>query len=399
MQQAGGSAGAILSIDLDALRHNYRFLRAKLPHAACGAAVKADAYGLGATPVAQTLVEEGCQHLFVAHLDEAIALRKTIGKPVAIYVMHGPPVGYDAELLAHDCIPVLNSQAQITAWRQLARAQQRQLPAVIQLDTGMARMGLSQTEIDAWLQQPDWIEGIELQMLMSHLACAEDQSHPMNREQLARFNALRAKLPGCKASLANSSGIFLGTDFHFDVARPGAALYGIAPVVGQANPMRSVARLQGRIIQVRDIPAQTGVGYSLTWRSQQASRIATVAVGYADGWLRSLSNRGVALIAGVEVPMVGNVSMDTITLDVSQVDPAHLSPGALVDLISPTHPVDAVAGRAGTIAYEILTSLGQRYHRIYHDVHDSQDTQGAQGAQGSQNAQQINQCVEKRAYA
>lgn len=365
MQQAGGHAGAVLSIDLDALRHNYRFLRAQLPHAACGAAVKADAYGLGAQRVAQALVEEGCQHLFVAHLDEAIALRAQIDSKVAIYVMHGPPVGYDAELLAHDCIPVLNSQPQIIAWRRLAQTQQRALPAVIQLDTGMARMGLSQAEVAAWLADPDFIQGIDLRMLMSHLACAEDQQHPMNRQQLQRFTALRAQLPACAASLANSSGIFLGADFHFDVARPGAALYGIAPVAGQPNPLRSVARLQGRIIQTREIPAQTGVGYSLTWRSQQTSRIATVAVGYADGWLRSLSNRGVAQIGGVTVPMVGNVSMDTITLDVSQIDPALLQAGVLVDLISPENPVDEVARRAGTIGYEILTSLGQRYHRVY----------------------------------
>jgi len=371
MQQAGGRAGAILSIDLDALRHNYRFLQAQLKSAACGAAVKADAYGLGAQRVAQVLVEEGCRHLFVAHLEEAIALRSHITRDIAIYVMHGPPVGFAAELLEYDCIPVLNSSAQILAWRALAKARQQILPAVIQLDTGMARMGLSQAEVKAWLADPDFMQGIDLRMLMSHLACAEEQSHPMNQQQLQSFNALRAQLPACAASLANSSGIFLGDDFHFDVARPGAALYGIAPVAGQPNPMRPVAKLQGRIIQTREIPAQTGVGYSLTWRSQQTSRIATVAVGYADGWLRSLSNRGVALIGGVAVPMVGNVSMDTITLDVSQIDPALLQAGALVDLISPENPVDEVARRAGTIGYEILTSLGQRYHRVYLDSQTS----------------------------
>lgn len=368
MQQEAGRAGAVLKIDLSSLRNNYRLLRGKLGVAACGAAVKADAYGLGALRVSQTLVDEGCRHLFVAHLEEAIALRPHIANAAAIYVMHGSPVGYEAEFIEHRCIPVLNSAEQILAWRALAAARQTELPAIIQLDTGMSRMGLSGTEVLAWLADPDFIHGIKLQYLMSHLACAEDQQHPMNAQQLALFNQLRAKLPTCGASLANSSGIFLGSEFHFDLARPGAALYGVAPVAGQANPMQTVAHLQGKIIQTREIAAGTGVGYGLTWRSAQPSRIATVAVGYADGWLRALSNRGVVHIGGIAAPMVGNVSMDTITIDVSHVPPEKLAPGAPVDLISVANTVDQVAERAGTIGYEILTSLGMRYQREYSDT-------------------------------
>lgn len=362
-----GRAGALLSIDLKALRNNYRLLSDKLGNAQCGAAVKADAYGLGAIRVSQTLVAEGCRHLFVAHLEEAITLRPHVADHVAIYVMHGSPVGYEAEFLEHRCIPVLNSREQIAGWRKLAETNNTQLPAIIQLDTGMSRMGLSAQEVQAWLADPDFIRGISLQYLMSHLACAENQQHPMNRQQLQAFTALRAQLPGCGASLANSSGIFLGPDFHFDLARPGAALYGVAPVAGQDNPMQAVAHLQGRIIQTREIAGGTGVGYSLTWRSARSSRIATVAVGYADGWLRSLSNRGVAHIGGIAAPMVGNVSMDTITLDVSDVPLALLYPGALVDLISAQNTVDQVAERAATIGYEILTSLGLRFEREYLD--------------------------------
>ncbi len=372
MQQEAGRAGAVLKIDLSALRNNYSLLRSKLGAAACGAAVKADAYGLGALRVSQTLVEEGCRHLFVAHLEEAIALRPhidAIADSVAIYVMHGSPVGYEAEFIEHRCIPVLNSAEQILAWRALAVARQTELPAIIQLDTGMSRMGLSGAEVRAWLADPDFIRGIKLQYLMSHLACAEDQQHPMNEQQLGLFNSLRAQLPTCGASLANSSGIFLGSDFHFDLVRPGAALYGVAPVAGQANPMQAVAHLQGKIIQTREIAAGTGVGYGLTWCSTQPSRIATVAVGYADGWLRALSNRGVVHIDGIAAPMVGNVSMDTITIDVSHVPHDKLAPGALVDLISVANTVDQVAERAGTIGYEILTSLGMRYQREYSDAY------------------------------
>jgi len=367
MQYVAGRAGAVLRIDLQAVRYNYRLLSKMLGTAKCGAAVKADAYGLGVVEISRVLFDEGCRHFFVAHLEEAIVLRPHLSLDAAIYVMHGSPVGYEAEFLEHRCIPVLNSAQQISAWRELAVSRQQQLPAIVQLDTGMSRMGLSSQEVNEWVAHPALTSGIDIQFLMSHLSCAEDQSHPMNRAQLHTFQALRSRLPACGASFANSSGIFLGTDFHFDLARPGAALYGVAPVAGQSNPLKAVAHLQGRIIQTRDIPADTGVGYGLTWRSQRPSRIATVAVGYADGWMRSLSNRGVAEIAGKTVPMVGNVSMDTITLDVSQIDAAYLQPGALVDLISATNTVDQVAAKANTIGYEILTSLGSRYQREYAD--------------------------------
>jgi len=203
---------------------------------------------------------------------------------------------------------------------------------------------------------------------MSHLACAEAQDHPFNAEQLARFRAALAQLPKAAASLANSSGIFLGGDYHFDLARPGAALYGVAPVAGQANPMRQAIRLQGKVVQTRTVDAGTAVGYSRTWTAGRRSRIATVAVGYADGYLRSLSNRGHLHCDGQRLPLVGNVSMDTVTVDITELDEGRIEEGSLIDLIDPEHGVDSVAGRAGTIGYEILTSLGRRYARTYLDA-------------------------------
>lgn len=365
MQDLIKRAGAILKIDLQALRANYRYLQNQLGSARCGAAVKADAYGLGAREVAAALYQEGCRHFFVAHLQEGISLRPGLPADAHLIVMHGSPVGAEAEFLEYGCTPVLNSLPQIAAWAALAKQQQRRLPALLQADTGMARMGLSAVEVEQLRARPELLEGIQIDYLMSHLASAEDQQNPMNRLQLARFTKLRSLVPQAGASLANSSGIFLGSDFHFDLARPGAALYGIAPVAGQANPMQPVAHLQGKIIQTRDIPAGTGVGYGSTWTSSAPARIATVAVGYADGWMRSLSNRGVAHIQGQAVAMVGNVSMDTITLDVTGVAEQYLQPGSLVDLISAANPVDQVAARANTIGYEILTSLGARYQREY----------------------------------
>ncbi|MFZ6848512.1 alanine racemase [Undibacterium sp. RuRC25W] len=368
MQQLAERTGAVLRIDLQAVRYNYRLLRHRLGSAQCGAAVKADGYGLGAEPVAKVLYQEGCRHFFVAHLEEAIALRPALPIDAHLIVMHGSPVGCESEFITHGCMPVLNSLQQIEDWAALAAQRQQRLPAIVQVDTGMARMGLSSHEIQILQSNPALCAGIDVQYVMSHLACAEDQTNPMNRQQLDTFNALRALFPGSKASLANSAGIFLGSEFHFDLARPGAALYGVAPVAGQENPLRAVAHLQGRLIQTREIPAGTGVGYGSTWRSKETSRIATIAVGYADGWLRSLSNRGVAHIAGFAAPMVGNVSMDTITLDVSNIAPVYLQPGTFVDLISATNTVDDVAAKANTIGYEILTSLGTRYYREYTDI-------------------------------
>ena len=365
MQVNTGRAGAILRIDLQALRANYQILKTQLGSAACGAAVKADAYGLGAAEAAPALYLEGCRHFFVAHLEEGIVLRPLLPADAMIIVMHGSPVGCEADLLANGLTPVLNSLQQIAAWNALATDKQTRLPAFVQFDTGMARMGLSPAEVDVLRAEPQRFAAIDVQYVMSHLVSAEDQVNPVNREQLEKFRALRALFPAAKATLANSSGIFLGKDFHFDLARPGAALYGVAPVAGQANPMRAVAHLQGRIIQTRDIPANTGVGYGSTWRSSRPSRIATVAVGYADGWLRSLSNRGTVQIAGHDVAMVGNVSMDTITLDVTGLPDDILAEGALVDLLSDQLTVDRVASAARTIGYEILTSLGHRYARVY----------------------------------
>jgi alanine racemase len=358
-------AGTVLTIDLGAIRDNYRLLRTKVGRAACAGVVKADAYGLGAKRIAQTLAEEGCRHFFVAHLDEGIALRPHLPPQIDIFVLHGPLPGTEPEFAHHRLIPVLNSAAQVAGWRALACRLDRMLPAVVQVDTGMSRLGLSVAEVDAACDDPEFLLGIDLRYLMSHLACAEQQDHPMNAQQLSAFNHARRRLSYCPASFANSSGIFLGGDFHFDLVRPGAALYGIAPVAGMENPMKPVVRLQAKIIQVRSIEEGDCVGYGISYRAPGTRRIATVAVGYADGWLRSFSNRGSAMVGGVRAPIVGIVSMDTCTLDVSGVDERHLQPGRYVDLISHEQPVDAVAAQAGTIAYEVMTSLGHRYYRNY----------------------------------
>ncbi len=362
---AAARAGAILTIDLDAVADNYRRLCAELGAAACAAVVKADAYGLGMARVAPALARAGARTFFVAQLEEATALRAMFPVEVEIFVLNGLGAGPVAEFQAGRVHPVLNSLGEIDAWAAAARAAGRALPAAVHIDTGINRLGLPDDELEALAADRGRLAGIDLRYLLSHLACADRPEHPLNAEQLRRFRAARARLPDAPASLANSSGIFLGADYHVDLARPGVALYGVNPTPGQPNPMRQVVRLQGKILQVREIDASRTVGYGATHRAAGPTRIATVAVGYADGYLRSLSNRGSAWLGDRRVPVVGRVSMDLITLDVTGASAEAARPGAFVDLIGADLSTDEVAEAAGTIGYEILTSLGRRYHRVY----------------------------------
>jgi alanine racemase len=355
------TAYAVLDIDLAALVGNWRALRDRLtPGAICAGIVKADAYGLGMDRVAPALAAAGCELFFVAQLGEAVALRRLVLQ-AEIAVLNGLLPDSAAEFIAHRLIPVLNDLGQIAAWRTAGGGR----PAIIHVDTGMARLGLPPSELARLAGDRSLLDGLNLRAVMSHLACADEPGHPQNARQLAAFRAARAVLPAGRASLVNSSGIFLGADYHFDIARPGAAVYGVNPLPGAPNPMAQVVRLKGRILQARDIDTGEFVGYGSTHRREGPGRIATVAIGYADGWLRSLSNRGSVAVAGQRVPVVGRISMDLMTIDVTALDPQAASPGRFAELIGPGHDVDAVAAEAGTIGYEILTALGDRYHRVY----------------------------------
>lgn len=359
------NSASLLTIDLGAICDNWRLLKSELNGAECAAVVKADAYGLGASRVAPALYQAGCRHFFVAHLNEAIELRPIIAEDATVYILHGVPPGAELECVTHNLVPTLNSLPQLAAWKTLATQLDKKLPASLQVDTGMARLGLSHDELERLVENPTLLDGIDIQFLMSHLVSAEDHEAPINPLQRERFDNALQRLPIKRASLANSSGIFLGPDFHFDLARPGAALYGVAPVAGQENPMRQVVRLQGKVVQTRTIEAGAPVGYAHTWTASERSRIATLSVGYADGYLRSLSNRGYASFEGTRVPLVGNISMDTITIDISGIPENTIHEGSLIDLLNPELGVDQIANCAGTIGYEILTSLGRRYARHY----------------------------------
>jgi len=356
------TASAILEVDLGAIAANWLALRARHPSGATAAVVKADGYGLGAAPVAKTLYAAGCRHFFVALLDEALAIRALIPDAMAA-VLGGPIPGTEPEYIANEILPVLGSLADIGAWAAAARRAGRPLAAMLHVDTGMSRLGLDAREAAILANDHTRLDGIALRYVMSHLVASEEPGDPLNPVQKARFDAIRATLPPARFSLANSSGIFLGPDFGSDLARPGAAIYGINPTPGQPNPMRGVVRLMVRVLAVRDIPAGESAGYNATWRAARPSRIATAAIGYADGWHRALSNRGAAFFDGNRVPLVGRVSMDQTTFDVT--DCPGVMPGSWLELLGPHQNPDAVARQAGTNGYEVLTLLGRRFHRVY----------------------------------
>jgi alanine racemase len=359
-------AGGLLTIDLGAIAVNWRALRARAAPAHCAAVVKADAYGCGIEQVVPALARAGCASFFVAHLGEARRARAA-APDAAVYVLNGllpgtAPVYADANLR-----PVLGSRAELDEWRAFCGASGWRGGAALHFDTGMSRLGFAPDDAPGIAAGLGNDHGITL--IMSHFACSEEE-HPLNALQIARFRTVRAAFGAIAGSLANSSGIFLGHDAHHDLVRPGVALYGANPTPGRPNPMRAVVTLRGRIVQTRDVPQGATVGYSATWTARRPTRLAVVSVGYADGFLRAGSASDArtgaeAIVAGQRCPLAGRVSMDLIALDVTAVPAAKVSRGDLVTLIGDGIGVDDLAARAGTIGYEVLTSLGRRYRRVY----------------------------------
>jgi len=356
------SAGAVLEVDLGAIADNWRLITRLHPSGPVAVVLKANAYGLGAQAVASHLFAAGCQHFFVAHLDEALPLRPLLPGAM-LAVLNGLWPGDAPAYSATGIAPVLGSLAEIEGWSAHAQAVGGTLPALLHIDTGMNRLGLPPNEVDALATAPARLNGVQLLYVMTHLVSAECPDDPLNALQRDRFAAAAARLPPAPRSLANSSGCFLGAGFGSDLARPGAALYGVNPTPGRPNPMRAAVRLRARILQIRDVPPGACVGYNGVWTAKRPSRIATVSVGYADGYPRALTNRATACFDGQAIPLVGRVSMDLSTFDITDAPAAR--PGSWLDLIGPGIPVDEVARQAGTNGYEILTQLGTRYRRVY----------------------------------
>lgn len=359
------AAGGVLTIDLAALAENYRRLCRLAAPTRVAAVVKADAYGLGATEVVPVLHAEGCRDFFVAHLVEAKRLKPHLADDARLFVLNGLLPGGEAACADLGVVPVLNSLEQVQAWSALAVARGVILEAALQVDTGMSRLGLTVAELEALASDRSALAGIRLVLIMSHLACADDAENAASPRQLAVMRAAGALFPDVPLSFANSGGVFLGADYHGDLARPGVALYGAAPTSSTVNPMQPVVRLDVRVIQTRTVPAGTAVGYGGTHVTTRETRIATLSAGYADGLPRSLGNVGAAWFNGTRLPILGRVSMDSLMVDATALAPDALPSGTLVELIGPNQTLDAISADAGTISYEILTRLGQRYHRHY----------------------------------
>jgi alanine racemase len=362
------AATGVLTIDLDAIVANWRKLEKTGVPAECGAAVKADAYGCGIDPVVRALAAAGCKTFFVATIPEARAVRHA-APDAAIYVLNGFLQNSGDALAAINARPVIGDLNELAEWDIFCRRTGWRGGAAVHVDTGMNRLGLS--VIDAQSLAPRIETGDHgITLVMSHLACAENLQHPLNARQVAAFREVAHLFTGVPASLANSSGIFLGSQFSFDLTRPGAALYGVNPTPEADNPMLPVVDLKARIVQIRDVARGDTVGYGATWTARRPTRIAVVAAGYADGYFRAAgSNDGTrgaeVIVAGKRCPVAGRISMDLLAVDITDLAHNAARRGQMATLIGDGITVDELAHHFGTIAYEVLTSLGRRYHRVY----------------------------------
>jgi len=362
------AATGVLTVDLDAIVANWRKLEKMAVPAECAGVIKADAYGCGLEPVARALAGAGCKTFFVATLDEARAARAALPQ-AAIYVLDGFFQNCGDAYARINARPVIGDLNELAEWDVFCRRSGWEGGAGIHIDTGMNRLGLTTTEAQGIIPRINAGDhGITL--VMSHLACAEALNHPQNARQLSTFREIASLFSGVPASLANSSGVFLGAQFQFDLVRPGAALYGINPTPEADNPMQAVVDLKARIAQIRSIDKGETVGYGGTWTARRPTRLAIVSAGYADGYFRAGSSndgtRGAeVIVAGKRCPIAGRISMDLIAVDVTDLEKNAARRGHLVTLIGEGITVDELAHHFGTIGYEVLTSLGPRYARVY----------------------------------
>jgi alanine racemase len=360
--------GGTLTIDLAAIEANWRTLAHKALTVECGAVVKANGYGLGIEPVTATLAKAGCKTFFVADISEARRVRSR-AKDATIYILNGCSPEDSPAFIELNAKPVINSMTELAEWDAFVATHNWQGGAALQVDTGMNRLGITAIEAAALAPRVQ-TENHGITLLMSHLACAEIPDHPLTATQINLFRDIRALYGGIPASLANSSGIFISDTTHCDLVRPGAALYGVNPTPGRDNPMQGVVELTGRILQIRGVAANETVGYGATWTAKRASRIIVVALGYADGLLRSASAGddkpgGTAIVADTPCPIVGRISMDLVCVDVTELPDGAVHRGDLATFIGGGIGIDDFAAAAGTIGYEVLTRLGMRCHVVY----------------------------------
>lgn len=346
-----------VEIDLAALARNYATFAEAAAPGACAAVVKADAYGLGVAPIVRCLHAAGCRHFFVATPTEGVELRQLV-QEAEVFVLNGLQGSTPEEFIAAGLQPVLNTRAELRQWGSAG-------PASVHVDTGMSRLGLTADDVHSLRLEADRVPSVDVRYVLTHLACADEPGHALNQAQLTAFNGLRLLWPDAKTSIGNSAGVLLGEDFCSDLARPGLALYGGNPFRREERTIEPVVAVKGRILQLRDIGAGTSIGYGATFVADGKMRVATVAIGYADGYLRSLSNCGIVEVAGQRTPVVGRISMDLVCIDVTALPRNAVTEGDWATMIGGSVSLEEVAALAGTIGYELLTALGSRLERVY----------------------------------
>jgi len=356
----------ILTIDLDAVVHNYNVLKAQaFPRVRTAAAVKANGYGLGAVEVSRALAGAGCADFFVASVEEGIAVRQAL-KSVRIFILNGFYNSAADSYVEYNLIPMLGSFLEIENYKKLSAKHGKKLDAFLSFNTRLNRLGLGSVETEKLMADLSMLNGINVEGIMSHFACADEKDHPMNETQFKIFDDIAKHFPNAEKTLANSSAIFRDKKYHYDLLRPGMALYGLNPTPEVKNPMRAVVSLNVPVIRVRLIYKGASVGYGATWTADKDTPLATVSAGYADGIPRHLSNKGALYWKGYRCPIRGRVSMDLTTVDLSAIpENERPRPGDSMELLGQHQSADELANDAGTIGYEILTSLGHRYGRQY----------------------------------
>lgn len=358
---------SVLEINLDALAQNYQTIRTLAANAETAAVVKADAYGLGSVQVSERLYKNGCRTFFTAHFEEALTIRTHL-KDVEIYALNGLLTATPEAFVAANICPVLNCLQDVRIWQDMAKAQGRTLPCAIHFDTGMNRLGLGTLETETFLRdKAHYMDGLDVRLILSHFSSSDEPGHPATAAQAQRFAFIKTFFPGIRASLCNSAGIFLDKSYHHEQVRCGMALYGLNPTHG-TNPLKRVVDLTARVLQTHEVRKHECVGYGARYQAEKNERLATVCVGYADGFFRLFSHMGASLFwNGIPCPLRGRVSMDLITVSIDHIQDRPPQAGDMMEVIGAHQTPESLAALAGgkTSSYELLTALGSRYQRVY----------------------------------
>ncbi|AQX20137.1 alanine racemase [Bartonella sp. WD16.2] len=355
----------VVTIDIGAIVANYTALAQHVAPTECSAVVKANAYGIGVEKVAPALYQAGCRTFFVAQIKEALQLKTILPPDVTLALLNGLPPTAEELVAQAGIVPVLNSWHEIESWQLLCQEKGKKFPAIVQIDTNMNRLGLDQKELQQLIEHPTLFEIADIKYIISHLSNGDDFAHSSNYTQLTAMKEMLAQLPACKVSLANSGGIFLGPDFYFDLVRPGIALYGVSLHGKHPVPIKPVLKLEAQVIQSRFVEEGMPIGYGRSFITPRPSILTTISIGYADGWMRNLSNKGSVYFKGYKLPIVGRISMDSIIVDATDLEHNKPKRGDWVELIGEHQTIEDVSIDANTVPHEILSSLSVRCKRIY----------------------------------